>query len=123
MTDGTDALRAIVHTALLTPSPLRRYRARPGRRATHGDIGLVASGAPGPGGNAVLVLGPAAPARVFALAEAFFDAAQGYSIPSRWARRAWWRRWCARVAGSSTRRSPRWSSRASPRHSRRHRPA
>ena len=80
MTDGTDALRAIVHTALLTPSPLRRYRARPGRRATHGDIGLVASAAPGPGGNAVLVLGPAAPARVFALAEAFFDAGQGYSI-------------------------------------------
>jgi len=75
MQDAEDP-RALVHAALLAPSPLERYRAGPTRRAIHGDVLLVA----GPDFRHVLVLGPAAPERVFALARTFFEPASGFSV-------------------------------------------
>jgi ribosomal protein S18 acetylase RimI-like enzyme len=75
-----DALRAIVHAALLAPSPLDRYRPGPSRQATHGPVALWTGGDRGPHFNAVLVLGPAPAEQVFALAGAFFDDPTGYSI-------------------------------------------
>lgn len=72
-------LRAIVHAPLLDPSPLQRYRAAPGRHAVHDDLILTAYGGPGPDANAAIVLGPVPPERVFALADAFFDAI-GYAV-------------------------------------------
>lgn len=80
MPDQTDALRAIVHTALVAPSPLERYRPGPIRRATHGAIALVSDGGQGPDFNRAVVLAPEQPERVFALAEAFFGYPAGYSI-------------------------------------------
>ncbi|MCA1668495.1 MAG: GNAT family N-acetyltransferase [Thermomicrobia bacterium] len=72
-------LRSIVHTPLLVPSPLQPYRREPGRHAIHDDLVLTASGGSGPDFNSAFVLGPIPPERVFALADAFFDAT-GYSI-------------------------------------------
>jgi ribosomal protein S18 acetylase RimI-like enzyme len=81
MTDVTTDLRAIVHASLLTPSPLQRYRPGQERRATHGNIGLFTAGEPGPDLNYVMVLGPASPTHVFALADAFFDTGEfRYSV-------------------------------------------
>jgi ribosomal protein S18 acetylase RimI-like enzyme len=80
VTGDVDALRAIVHEALLATSPLERYRPGPSRLATHGPITLVTAGDRGPDFNAVLVLGPAPAEQVFALAQAFFDDPAGYSI-------------------------------------------
>src|SRR3712207_3678975 len=77
-----EPLRAIVHEALLRPSPLERYRPSPARRQRHGPVELLASGGAGAGPdvNNVLVLGAAEPERVFALADAFFEGAGGYSV-------------------------------------------
>jgi GNAT superfamily N-acetyltransferase len=78
-TSDIDALRAIAHASLMAPSPLERYRPAPPRRATHGAVTLVSAGDAGPDFNAAIVLGPARPDAVFALAAAFFDDA-AYSI-------------------------------------------
>jgi ribosomal protein S18 acetylase RimI-like enzyme len=75
-----DELRAIVHAALVTPSPLERYRSGLIRRAAHGAIALISDGAPGPDFNRALVLGPAQSRRVFALADAFFGDTASYTI-------------------------------------------
>ena len=72
-------LRAVVHASLLTPSPLERYRPNPVRRERHGDLALLATGSPGPDFNYSIALGPVAPERAFALAEAFFGDPAGYS--------------------------------------------
>ncbi|MGI8551817.1 MAG: GNAT family N-acetyltransferase [Dehalococcoidia bacterium] len=80
MNGVSDDLRAIVHTSLLTPSPISRYRGGQVRRALHGDVSLIADGGIGPDFNNVLVLGPARPENVFALAEEFFGGAGGYSV-------------------------------------------
>jgi GNAT superfamily N-acetyltransferase len=77
---STESLRAIVHEALLRPSPLEPYRPSPTRRQRHGPVELLASGGAGPDFNNALVLGAAEPARVFARADAFFGAAGGYSV-------------------------------------------
>jgi ribosomal protein S18 acetylase RimI-like enzyme len=79
MTD-TEALRAIVHEALLRPSPLEQYRPSPTRRQRHGPVELLALSGGGPDLNNVLILGEAEPAAVFALADEFFGAARGYSV-------------------------------------------
>ena len=80
MTDHADALRAIVHRALLTPSPLSRYGPAPSRHTVHGDVVLVAVGGPDGGFREVIVLGPSSPERVFALAADCFGADAGYSV-------------------------------------------
>ena len=72
--------RAIVHACLVASSPLERYRPGPIRRARHGPITLIAAGDQGPAFNQALVLGPASPAELFALADAFFGDPAGYSI-------------------------------------------
>lgn len=72
--------RAMVHACLVAPSPLERYRPGPLRRARHGPITLIAAGDQGPAFNQALVLGPASPAELFALADAFFGDPAGYSI-------------------------------------------
>lgn len=64
--------RALLHTPLLVPSPLQRYRPGPSRHAMHGDLILTAGGGPGPDFNSAIVLGPMPPEQVFALADAFF---------------------------------------------------
>ncbi len=74
-----DTLRSIVRAPLLIPSPLERYRPEPGRHAIHDDLALTAGGRPGPDFNSAFVFGPVPPERVFALADAFFDAT-GYAI-------------------------------------------
>ena len=73
-------LRAVVHAALLTPSPLERYRPHPVRRERHGDLALLAAGSPGPDFNYMLALGPVAAERAFALADAFFGDPAGFSV-------------------------------------------
>jgi GNAT superfamily N-acetyltransferase len=80
LSEAIDHLRAIVHTALMTPSPLARYRPEPPRRALHGDVMLVAIGTPDDGFREALVVGPSAPARVFALAEEFFGVGARYLV-------------------------------------------
>ena len=75
-----EELRAIVHTALLTPSPLARYRPTQGRRELHGDVMLFGVGPVGESTGQVLVLGPSAPERVFALATAFYGEGASYSV-------------------------------------------
>jgi len=72
-------LRALVHAPLLTPSPLQRYRTEPGRHTVYDNLVLTAYGGPGPDANTAIVLGPVPPERVFALADAFFDAT-GYAV-------------------------------------------
>ena len=72
--------RAMVHACLVAPSPLECYRPGPIRRARHGTITLIAAGDQGPAFNQALVLGPASPAELFALADAFFGDPAGYSI-------------------------------------------
>ncbi len=76
MPDDTADRRAIVHTALLTPSPLAGYQAGPMRRAVHGDVVLSA----GLDFHHALVLGPVASERVFALAATFFEGKGGYHV-------------------------------------------
>ncbi|HET8627501.1 MAG TPA: GNAT family N-acetyltransferase [Thermomicrobiales bacterium] len=76
----TDSLRAIVRAAALVPSPLAKYRPEPGRHEVHGDVALTAAGLPGPDFNYVAVVGPTPPARVFALADAFYGDPHGYSV-------------------------------------------
>ncbi len=76
----TNDLRAIVHTPLIHPSPLERYRPNPSRHARHGDLVLTAGGLSGPDYNAALVLGPVPPDTVFAQADAFFAGTGGYSV-------------------------------------------
>lgn len=76
MHNDTAALRAIVRTALLTPSPLTRYQARPTRRAEFGDIVLTA----GSDSRHVLVLGPTSPERLFAMAASYFEGSRDYSV-------------------------------------------
>ncbi|HET8631929.1 MAG TPA: hypothetical protein VFL91_31270 [Thermomicrobiales bacterium] len=76
----TDPLRALVRAAALAPSPLAKYRPQPGRHAVHGAVALTAAGRPGPAFNYVAVVGPTPPARVFALADAFFGGPRGYSL-------------------------------------------
>jgi GNAT superfamily N-acetyltransferase len=70
--------RAIVRAPLLTPSPLQKYRAGPGRHAVYDDLVLTAMGGDGPDFNNMAVLGPIAPEWAFALADAFFDT--GYCV-------------------------------------------
>ncbi|MGI8912531.1 MAG: GNAT family N-acetyltransferase [Chloroflexota bacterium] len=69
-------LRAILHQALRTVSPLERYKPSPTRRTVDGDVALFA----GADFRHVQVLGPAVPKHVFALAAAFFGDADGYSV-------------------------------------------
>jgi GNAT superfamily N-acetyltransferase len=64
---------AIVRAPVRISSPLQKYRAGPGRHAVHGDLVLTAMGGDGPDFNNAAVLGPIAPERAFALADAFFD--------------------------------------------------
>lgn len=82
MTDVAPApvLRSIAHAALVTPSPLERYRPLLSRRSTHGTTTLVSDGDVGPDFNHVVVLGPTTPKDIFTLATAFFDDPAGYSI-------------------------------------------
>jgi len=65
-------LRAIVYAPLRSQSPLQHYQVAPVRRAVHGDVILLASTQLGPDFNFASVLGPVAPERFFAQAEAFY---------------------------------------------------
>jgi GNAT superfamily N-acetyltransferase len=69
---------AIVRAPIRTISPLQKYRAGPGRHAVYGDLVLTAMGGDGPDFNNMAALGPIAPERAFALADAFFDT--GYCV-------------------------------------------
>jgi GNAT superfamily N-acetyltransferase len=69
---------AIVRTPICIPSPLQKYRAEPGRHVVHDGLVLTAMGGSGPDFNNMAVLGPIAPGRAFALADAFFDT--GYCV-------------------------------------------
>lgn len=64
--------RAIVHAPLRQPSPLQRYRDKPGRHVVHGDLILCSLGGDDPQDNTALVLGPEEPQTVFARADRFF---------------------------------------------------
>jgi ribosomal protein S18 acetylase RimI-like enzyme len=77
---GGDPQHALVHAAFLAPSPLEKYRPAPSRRSTHGAISLISDGDVGPDFNRVLVLGPTAPDRVFAVADPFFGGPLAYSL-------------------------------------------
>lgn len=72
-------LRSIVHTPLMVPSPLQRYRTNTGRQMVYDDLILVSAGQPGADFNTAMVLGAIAPERAFALADAFFGGT-GYSV-------------------------------------------
>ncbi len=76
----TDDLRAIARAPLLIPSPLERYRGGQPRRIPHEHVTLFAGGTPGPEFNYALVFGPIAPDALFALADATFADAGGYSV-------------------------------------------
>ena len=80
MSERTDELRTIVHTALMTPSPLAPYRAERPRQVVHDDVMLFAIGPPDGGFRQALVVGPSSPERLFALAEEFFGAGARYSV-------------------------------------------
>jgi GNAT superfamily N-acetyltransferase len=80
MADALDDPRAIVHAALVAPSPLERYRSGPARRAIQGAVALICDGELGTDFNCVVVLGAARPDQVFAAAEAFFSDARAYSV-------------------------------------------
>ena len=80
MSDRTDELRAIIHTALMTPSPLGRYWLEPPRQVVQDDVILVAIGPPDGGFREALVVGSSAPERVFALAEEFFGHGARYRV-------------------------------------------
>ena len=80
MDDGIEQRRAIAHACLVAPSPLERYRPDPCRRASHGPVTLAAEGSAGPNFNRVIVLGPAAPDAVVALADGFFGGPAAYSM-------------------------------------------
>ncbi len=70
--------QAIVRAPVLIASPLQKYRTEPGRHVVHDDLVLTAMGGDGPDFNNMAVLGPIAPERAFALADAFFDT--GYCV-------------------------------------------
>ena len=72
MPESTADLRAITRTPVRVASPLARYRAEPARHEIDGDLYLTAMGGADPSFNFAAVVGPVAPARVFARAEAFF---------------------------------------------------
>jgi ribosomal protein S18 acetylase RimI-like enzyme len=78
VTSLPDDFRAIVRTPIRILSPLQKYRAAPGRHAAHDDLVLTAMGGDGPDFNNAAALGPIAPERAFALADAFFDT--GYCV-------------------------------------------
>lgn len=78
-TGVTDALRVIAQAPLRVPSPLERYRPAPTHRVVHGDVILTASDDAGLDFNMAIVLGPAPPTHVFALA-GFFFAGTDYSV-------------------------------------------
>jgi GNAT superfamily N-acetyltransferase len=80
MTPGDDHLRAIFHTVLLATSPLDRYHPGPIRRSSHGAVTLTTDGDAGPDFNHAVVLGPASPDQVFAVADPFFGDPAGYSV-------------------------------------------
>ncbi len=67
-------LRSLVRAPLLALDPLQCYRPESGRHVIHDDLILTALGGSGPSFNSVVVLGPVPPERVFALADAFFNA-------------------------------------------------
>ena len=62
-------IRDIAHAALLRPSPLERYYARPIRRVERDGVVFVT----GDEDDLVVVTGPVTPQRLFALAGAVFD--------------------------------------------------
>jgi ribosomal protein S18 acetylase RimI-like enzyme len=76
---NTDALRTITRAPLLRPSPLVRHRGAD-RREDHEHVALIATGGTGPDFNLVNVVGPEDPARVFAMADAFFGAPDRYCV-------------------------------------------
>jgi GNAT superfamily N-acetyltransferase len=77
---ATEERRAIARAPLLRPSPLERYRETAPRRVLHEHVALFTSDVPGPDGNSAFVFGPIAPDAFFALADAHFAAAGGYSV-------------------------------------------
>lgn len=79
-TAGAGDLRAIAYTALLTPSPLERYLARPPRRVERDGLFLIASDEAGPDGHLAVVTRPVSLERVLAVAGSFFDDAYGIVV-------------------------------------------
>jgi GNAT superfamily N-acetyltransferase len=71
-----DQLRAIVHTALVTTSPLARYWPGERRETFHKHMALRAR----PDVRHVQVFGPEAPERVFGIAAEFFGDTGGFTI-------------------------------------------
>src|SRR6185312_7468617 len=80
MLDEAERLRGIVRAALLTLSPLAKYHPGPRRRTIEEDIVLSAGTIAGREFRHVLVLGPASPERVLALATSFFARADDFTI-------------------------------------------
>lgn len=77
----TDDLRAIVHAALLTPSPLSKHQDAPHHRhAAYDGFTLHASGQPGANLNYAIVFGPVAPDQFWARAAAFFGVDAAFSV-------------------------------------------
>jgi ribosomal protein S18 acetylase RimI-like enzyme len=73
---GTDSLRAVVHAALLTRSPLARYWPGQMRQARHDHMTLLARAEV----RHVQVFGPETPEHVFVVAAEFFGDAGGFTI-------------------------------------------
>lgn len=65
-------LRAVAHVALLTPSPLERYRPHPDRRVERDGVVFVVSDELGSESNIILVAGEIAPQRLLSLADACY---------------------------------------------------
>ena len=78
MAQTAEEWREIARAALVLPSPLDRYRPSASRRAAYGAFTLVADGDQGSTFNRAVVLGPVAPERLFAMADAFF--ADSFSV-------------------------------------------
>lgn len=64
-----NGLRDIAYAALLRPSPLERYYARPSRRIEREGVVFVS----GDEDDVAVVVGPMTPQRLFALTDAFFE--------------------------------------------------
>jgi GNAT superfamily N-acetyltransferase len=76
-----------LHTVLKTPSPLAPYQAERARRAVEGDVVLLEVGPVEARHHHVIVLGPVAPAEVYARARAFYgsDRADSFELAAEYA--------------------------------------
>lgn len=71
-----NGLRGIAHAALLRPSPLERYYARPVSRVEREGVVFIA----GDEDDVAVVVDPVTPRRLFALADTFFGGAYGVIV-------------------------------------------